>query len=43
MERIVRTGRKRLWNLLIDRIGATMYRDPALNSACTVAHFRPQM
>jgi len=30
MEQIVWKGRLRPWNLLINRIGATMYRDPAL-------------
>jgi len=30
MERIVWRGRLRPWNLVIYRIGATMYRDPAL-------------
>ncbi len=38
MERIVREA-MRPWNLLIYRIGATMYRDPALNSARTLPYF----
>lgn len=40
MERIVWRGRLRPWNLVIYRIGNTMYRDPALNSARTLPHFR---
>ena len=31
------------WYLLIYRIGATMYRDPALNSGRTIPHFRPEV
>lgn len=40
MERIVWRGRLRPWNLVIYRIGATMYREPALNSVGTLPQFR---
>jgi hypothetical protein len=43
MERIVWIGRIRPWNLVIYRIGATMYRDPALNSGRTIPHFGPEV
>jgi len=44
MERIVwSTVGGRPETLVIYRIGATMYRDPALNSPRTIAHFRKKM